>query len=465
MKISFHGAARSVTGSRHVVDAGKTRILLDCGMFQGQRDQTRERNRHLGFDPKSINTVCLSHAHIDHSGALPVLAKEGFRGNVHMTDATADLTEILLADSARIQENDCRYVNKLERRRGKKCVSPIYSGDHVQRIVKQFQGAGYKQPVSLATNVTACFHDAGHIIGSSAIWLKHRNRGNTTSLLFSGDLGRANMPILRDPSPPPPCDVLIIESTYGDRLHRDEENRRKNIAKQLVQHAIQHKSKIIVPAFSVGRTQDIIMRIKALVKNGEVDPIPIYIDSPLAFKATKVFRRHPECYDEDTYRTFTASGDVFAAKYIKFVSTAQDSKRLNRKKGPCVIISASGMCEGGRVVHHLKHAIQDEANVIVIVGFQAEHTLGRKLVEEWDTVTIFGVSTQRRAQVVRLNGFSAHADRGDLLAYVGSINPLPRKVFVVHGEERQSLAFSMTLQKEFPGMEVEVPKPNSTHNV
>ncbi len=465
MKISFHGAARSVTGSRHLIDAGKTRVLLDCGMFQGRRDEARERNRHLGFDPKSVNAVCLSHAHIDHSGALPVLAKEGYRGAVHMTNATADLTEILLADSARIQENDCRYVNKRERRRGRQCVHPIYSSDDAKKIVKQFQGSGYRQSVSLSNNLTARFHDAGHILGSSAIWLQYRNRGNSTSLLFSGDLGRANMPILRDPHPPPPCDVLIIESTYGDRLHDDEEDLRKEMAKKLVTHAIQHKSKIIVPAFSVGRTQDIVMRIKELVNNGEVDPIPIFIDSPLALKATRVFRQHPECYDEETYRTFTSTGDVFAAKYIKFISTAKDSKLLNRRRGPCVIISASGMCEGGRVVHHLKHAIEDEANVIVIVGFQAEHTLGRKLVEEWETVPIFGVPTKRRAQVLRLNGFSAHADRNDLLAYVRSIRPHPQKVFVVHGEERQSLAFAMTLRDEFPRMEVEVPKPGSTHEI
>ena len=273
------------------------------------------------------------------------------------------------------------------------------------------------------------------------------------------------MPILRDPQAPPPCDVLIIESTYGDRLHSDEQGHRKEMAKKLVKHAIEHKSKIIIPAFSVGRTQDIIMRIKELVNNGEVDPIPIFIDSPLASRATKVFRQHPECYDEDTYRTFASTGDVFAAKYIRFVSTAKESKQLNRRRGPYVVISASGMCEGGRVVHHLKHAIEDEANIIVIVGFQAEHTLGRKLVEEWDTVPIFGVPTKRRAQVVRLNGFSAHADRNDLLAYVRSITPHPQKVFVVHGEERQSLAFGMTLRDEFPGMKVEVPKPDSTHDV
>jgi len=465
MKISFYGAARSVTGSRHMIDAGKTRILLDCGMFQGRRDQARERNQHLGFDPTSVDAVCLSHAHIDHSGALPILAKGKFKGAVHMTSATADLTEILLADSARIQESDCRYVNKLEHRRGRQCVSPIYSRDDAQKIVTHFRGTGYERSVSLAPNVAARFHDAGHIIGSSAVWLQHRNRGNSTSLLFSGDLGRANMPILRDPHPPPPCDVLIIESTYGDRLHADEVDRRRDMAKKLVKHAIEHKSKILVPAFSVGRTQDIIMRIKELVKNGEVDPIPIFIDSPLALRATKVFRQHPECYDEETYRTFTASGDVFAAKYINFVSTTKDSKLLNQRKGPCVIISASGMCEGGRVVHHLKHTIEDEANVIVLVGFQAEHTLGRKLAEEWDTVPIFGVPTRRRAQVIRLNGFSAHADRNDLLSYVRAIRPHPKKVFVVHGEERQSLAFEMTLREEFPGMEVEVPKPDSTHEI
>jgi metallo-beta-lactamase family protein len=465
MNLSFHGAARSVTGSRHLLEAGGTRILLDCGMFQGRRDQARERNSHLGFDPKSVQAVLLSHAHIDHSGALPVLTKERFSGSVHMTAATADLTRILLEDSARIQQSDCRYVNKKERRRGRDCVEPFYSVEDVHRIAARFQGARYGASISAAKNITVQFHDAGHILGSAAVWTQYKQRGQSTSILFSGDLGRANMPILRDPHTPPPCDVLIIESTYGDRLHDDDQAKRRAIAKDLVDHAIQHKSKIVVPAFSVGRTQDLIMRIKELVNNGEVSPIPIYIDSPLALKAMKVFQQHPECYDEETYRTFTSKGDIFAEKYIHFVSTAKDSKLLNRRKGPCVIISASGMCEGGRVVHHLKNTIEDEANVVVLVGWQAEHTLGRKLAEEWETVPIFGVPTRRRARVVRLNGFSAHADRNDLLAYVRAITPYPRKVFVVHGEERQSLAFAMALQTEFPGMEVEVPKPESTYQI
>jgi metallo-beta-lactamase family protein len=464
MKISFHGAARSVTGSRHLIQAGSSRLLLDCGMFQGRRDQAARLNRRLGFEPKSLSAVCLSHAHIDHSGALPVLSMGGFRGSVHMTSATADLTKILLEDSARIQQSDCRYVNKKERRRGKDCVSPYYSTGDVRTITKQFRGVPYGKAISPAPNMTAQFHDAGHILGSAGIWVQYRKRGHSTSVLFSGDLGRAHMPILRDPQAPPPCDVLIIESTYGDRLHEDDQEQRKQIAKQLVDHAVQHRSKIIVPAFAVGRTQDLIMRIKDLVNNGEVEPIPIFIDSPLALKAMKVFRQHPECYDEETYRTFTSEGDVFAAKYIQYVSTAKDSKLLNRRQGPCVIISASGMCEGGRVVHHLKHAIEDEANVVVLVGWQAEHTLGRKLAEEWDTVPIFGVPTRRRAQVVRLNGYSAHADRDELLAYVRAIHPHPRKIFVVHGEERQSLAFAMALRTEFPGIDVEVPRPDSTHD-
>jgi metallo-beta-lactamase family protein len=464
MKISFHGAARSVTGSRHLIQAGSSRLLLDCGMFQGRRDQAARLNRHMGFDPKSLTAVCLSHAHIDHSGVLPVLAREGYSGSVYMTDATAELTNILLADSARIQQSDCRYVNKRERRRGKDRITPFYSLRDVQTITQQFSRTRYGKPVRVAPNLNVQFHDAGHILGSAAIWMQYRQRGQSRSLLFSGDLGRANMPILRDPQPPPPCDVLIIESTYGDRLHEDSLDARRQLARELVEHAIQHRSKIIVPAFAVGRTQEIIIRIKEMVKAGVVDPIPIYIDSPLALQAMQVFRRHPECYDEETYRTFTSEGDPFAAKYIRYVSTAEDSKALNAKKGPLVIISASGMCEGGRVVHHLKYAIEDETNIIAIVGWQAEHTLGRKLVEEWDTVPIFGVPTRRRARVVRFNGFSAHADRNDLLAYVRAIQPMPQKVFVVHGEERQSLAFAMTLKTEFPGMEVEVPRPDSTYD-
>ncbi len=465
MKLSFHGAARSVTGSRHLIETSTSRVLLDCGMFQGRREEAARQNRELGFEPKSLSAVLLSHAHIDHSGALPVLARHGFSGKVHLTRASADLAVIMLQDAARIQESDCAYVNKKERRRGKQCVRPFFDADDVEAIARRFVGARYHDVLKVDPRVTASFHDAGHILGSAAIRVKYTARGNTTTVLFSGDLGRAKMPILRDPEPPPSCDVLIVESTYGDRLHEQAGEEMKKKAEALLSHARAHKSKIIVPAFAVGRTQELVMRIKELVTESRVEPIPIYIDSPLAARATAVFRQHPECYDEETYKTFSADGDPFASRYIHFVSTVEDSKRLNAMRGPCVIISSSGMCEGGRILHHLKHAIQDEANVIVFVGFQAEHTLGRKLVEGWDVVPIFGVPTPRRAQVVKFNGLSAHADRNDLLAYVRAIDPLPGVIFVVHGEEKQALSLAAAIQAEHPRIDVRIPHRGSTHDV
>lgn len=465
MKLSFHGAARSVTGSRHLLETPGCRLLLDCGMFQGRREEAARQNRELGFDPRSLSSVLLSHAHIDHSGALPMLVQQHFTGKVHLTRATADLTAIMLQDAAHIQESDCLYVNKKERRRGKKCIAPLFDSDDVQDITRRFVGVRYQDVVKIGPRVTASFHDAGHILGSAAVRVKYTARGNTTTVLFSGDLGRSHMPILRDPEPPPPCDVLILESTYGDRLHEQNEEAMKQKAQELIAHARAHKSKIIVPAFAVGRTQELVMRIKQIVGEGRVDPIPIYIDSPLASKATDVFRQHPECYDEDTMHTFATEGDPFASRYIHFISSPEDSKRLNEMKGPMVIISASGMCEGGRVLHHLKHAIQDEANVIVFVGFQAEHTLGRKLVEGWDVVPIFGVPTQRKAQVVKLNGLSAHADRNDLLAYVRAITPLPSTIFIVHGEEKQALSLGAAIQTEHAGVDVVIPRRGDSHDI
>lgn len=465
MKLSFHGAARSVTGSRHLLEVPGFRVLLDCGMFQGRRGEAFHRNRNLGFNPKSVGAVLLSHAHIDHSGVLPVLPGQGFAGKVYLTRATADLAGIMLEDSARVQENDCRYVNKKEGRRGRTCIRSLYDSDDVRKIVRRFQGERYGDQIKIAPRLTASFYDAGHILGSAAVRVKYTARGNSTTVLFSGDLGRSHMPILRDPEPPPPCDVLILESTYGDRLHEQLGEEMKKKAQALIEHARTHKSKIIVPAFAVGRTQELVMRIKELVGEGRVEPIPIYIDSPLANKATGVFKRHPECYDEETSKTFSDAGDVFASRHIRFVSSPEESKRLNAMRGPCVIISSSGMCEGGRIVHHLKHAVQDEANVIVIVGFQAEHTLGRKLVEGWDVVPIFGVPTPRRAQVVRFNGLSAHADRNDLLAYVRAIDPLPSRIFIVHGEEKQALSLGAAIQTEHPQIDVLIPHQGSTHDV
>lgn len=463
MKIAFHGAARSVTGSRHLLETSDARVLLDCGLFQGRRQEAERRNRDLGFDPRSVSAVLLSHAHIDHAGALPVLTKHAFPGKVFLTRATADLAAVMLEDSAHIQKNDCAYVNKREHRRGRRCTKPVYDGHDVRAVVRRFEGIPYDRSTTIAPRLSVSFHDAGHILGSALVRLKYTRRGNSTTILFTGDLGRKQRPILRDPADPPACDVLIMESTYGDRLHEEVGEVLKKKAADLVNHAKAHRSKIVVPAFAVGRTQEIVMRLKELVSEGRIDPIPIYIDSPLATKATEVFRRHPDCYDEDTYRTFTSQGDPFAARYIRYVDSVQESKRLNAMKGPCIIIASSGMCEGGRVLHHLKHAIQDEANVIVIAGFQAEHTLGRKLVEGWDVVPIFGVPTPRRARVVRFNGFSAHADRRDLLEFVQALDPPPKKIFVVHGEEKQALSLAAAIRAEHSKIDVTVPDQGSEH--
>ena len=464
MKITFHGAARSVTGSRHELQFGKTRILLDCGLFQGRRQDSERFNRNVGVDPETIHAVLLSHAHIDHSGALPLLTKGKFRGPVYMTEATQDLAGILLEDSARIQQADCGYLHK-KRRRGHKGPTPYYSIKDVGIIRQQFEAIPYDHTFRVSTRIKARFTDVGHILGSSSVWVKYTSQRQSVSVLFSGDVGRYDMPILRDPQPSPPCDVLILESTYGDRIHEEDLEGMRTKAESLVKHALKYNSKIIVPAFAVGRTQELVMRIKELVQEGRIPPLPIFIDSPLASKATQIFRQHPECFDEETLNTFISQKDLFGAKYIHYVGNVQESQRLNNQPGPCVIIAASGMCEGGRILHHLKHGIQNEKNIIAMVGFQAEHTLGRKLIEEWDTVPIFGKPTPRRAQIVRFNGLSAHGDRHDLLEFVHRLNPKPRKIFVVHGEERQSFSLATALREEYPKIDVIIPTLHSTHDL
>ena len=447
MKLSFYGAARSVTGSRHLLEAGSARLLLDCGLFQGHRQDTDVRNHDLGFDPTSLDAVLLSHAHIDHSGALPVLSKQGFKGRVYATDATCDLANLMLQDSAKVQEQDCGYVNRKERRRGRRCRAPYYDTDDVRDIVRRFSSLRYREDVKIGRHLSASFHNAGHILGSGAVHLKVHHKGLRTGILFSGDLGRRGMPILRDPDPPPPCDVLILESTYGDRLHEQDADERTRMAKELFAHAIAYKSKIIVPAFAIGRTQDLVMRIKDLVRAGTVPPIPIYIDSPLASKATDIFRAHPDLFDEETFHTFLQEGDPFGARYVRYVSTPEESKKLNDAKGPCVIITSSGMCEGGRVLHHLGARLADERSTVLLVGFQAAGTRGRSLQEGARTLRMHGRDVPVRARVATLDGLSAHADRDEILRWLASFNRPPRRTFVVHGEPHAAESLSKVIRE------------------
>jgi metallo-beta-lactamase family protein len=350
--------------------------------------------------------------------------------------------------------SDCSYVNKKEQRKGQACTRPLYNTDDVRKLVRRFEGTRYGDTLKIAPRVTASFHDAGHILGSAAILVKYTVRGNTTTVLFSGDLSRSNMPILRDHEPPRPCDVLVLESTYGGRLHEINRETMKQKTLNLLTHAKTHKSKIVVLAFAVGWTQELVMRIKELVGEGRLDPIPIYIDSPLASRATEVFRRHSGCYDEETTRTFTSSGDLFAGR--QYAPEWHEGPLRHH-------LHLGHVRRRPRRVSSLKHAIQDEASVIVFVGFQSEHTLGRKLVEGWDVLPIFGVPTPRRAQIVTFNGLSAHADRQDLLAYVRVIIPAPDKIFLVHGEEKQALSLAAAIQAEHSQIEVTVPHVGASH--
>jgi metallo-beta-lactamase family protein len=462
MRITFHGAARNVTGSMFLLEAGGKRLLVDCGLHQGRREESEARNREMPFDPASLDAAVLTHAHLDHSGRLPVLAKKGFRGKVYMTPATRDLLGIMLRDSAHIQESDIKFVNKRHRQKGLPPKEPLYDKDDVEACLGLFAEVDYGKPFGPLPGVTAVFRDAGHILGSAMVEMDASDNGAKKRLLFSGDLGRQGMPIIRDPHQPAEADVLIMESTYGDRLHGALEETSGKL-EALVRQTYQRRGKVIIPAFSVGRTQEIVYELHILFKDGRLPPLPIYVDSPLSANATEIFRNHPECFDRETFEQFGREDDPFGFRRLTYVGGPDESKKLNDRDGPCVIISASGMCEGGRVLHHLAHSIGDPKNLVLIVGFQAQGTLGRRLVEKAERVRILGDEYQVRAQVKTLNGFSAHADRDGLLGFVRGIQKGPERIFLVHGEEPQSLALAGQLKKE--GRAVEVPVEGQTAEI
>jgi metallo-beta-lactamase family protein len=464
MEIQFLGAAQTVTGSQHLISVNGSRILLECGLFQGKRRQSFERNRNLPFDAASVDALILSHAHIDHSGNIPNLVRSGFQGSIYCTFATRDLCSAMLRDSAYIQEQDAAYVNKKRARKGQPPVEPIYTHADAIASLEHFVSVGYDRPVLVAPGVRCTFLDAGHILGSSVILLEVEEGRQQTRLLFSGDLGRP-MPILRDPTPAPAADALIIESTYGDRVHPPHEEAEQRLL-ELIGSTCTRGGKVVIPAFTVGRTQEIVYSLHRLANARKLPDVPVFVDSPLAVNVTEVFRLHPECYDEEL-REFMAQDrhpDPFGFDRLRYIRNVEDSKALNVLEGPAVIISASGMCEAGRILHHLKHNIGDPRNAVLIVSWQAPHTLGRRLVERRKVVKIFGQEYPLRARVEVINGYSAHADRDELLGWVKPIAQDLQQAFVVHGDPGPAAALADGL-RQLGVRDVAVPEQGNVSRV
>ncbi len=456
LSITFHGAAGTVTGSRHLLEFDGRRILLDCGLFQGRRQESRDLNRELPFDASKIDAVVLSHAHIDHSGNLPTLVKHGFKGKVFCTRATADLLRIMLLDSAHIQEHDAAWLNK-RLKRGEKPVEPLYGSKEAERLLELLAPQRYRKDFDVLPGLSCRFLDAGHILGS-AISLLDFDRGSDTPyrLVYSGDLGRKNLPILKDPEPVDRADAVIMESTYGDR-HHDEILDSEERLGEIIRRTSARGGKVIIPAFSVGRSQEIVYELSELMNDGEIPEIPIYIDSPLTVKASKIFRDHQECFDEETWEILHEGNDPFGFDRMHYITNVEESKQLNFRHGPCVIISASGMAEAGRILHHLRNNVEDSKNTILIVGFMAAHTLGQRLESGVRRVRILGGEHDVRAEVQSLHAFSAHADRDDLLEFVGGMTRPPGQIFLVHGEESQTAALAEGLRKQSTA-EIQIPK-------
>lgn len=437
MKIHFHGAARTVTGSMHLLEINDHKLLLDCGLFQGRRKEAFTRNRTFPFRPDEIDAVILSHAHIDHSGNLPNLVKQGFNGPIYTTYATAHLDNIMLLDSGYIHEKDAEYLNKKRLKQGKPLIEPLYTKEDAARVAPLFECVNYEEYFEPAPGVKAHLVDAGHILGSAAVVLDIIEEGKTFRLWFSGDIGRPGLQLIRDPILPDNSDILIMESTYGDEKKREPEAAFLEF-REVVQRAVARKGRVIIPSFAVGRTQELVYCLHKMVEDGDIPEIPVFVDSPLAIRASQVFREHPECFDEETQYFISEDKHHAALDFegLKYTLTVEESKKINFTKPPFVVISASGMAETGRILHHLKNNVEDSRNTILIVSWQAPHTLGRRLAEQKKEIKIFGKTYHRRADVVTINGFSAHAGQQLLVEYAQATHETLKKVFLVHGEPR-----------------------------
>lgn len=440
MKLKFCGAAGTTTGSQHLLEVNGKKILLDCGLYQGRRDDEYEINCCFPhFDPASIDAVVLSHAHIDHSGNLPNLCSKGFVGNIYATFATRDLCQIMLADCARIQTSDVKWLNKRLKKRGEPLREPIYSVLDADECMRQFINLGYDRPLLIADGVTLTFIDAGHILGSAQVQLDvvDQEDGQTKRFLFSGDVGRGDNDILRDPVAPQGVDFLLMESTYGGREHEMPTKADAHIV-EILQRSLERGGKILIPAFAVERTQALLWALHQLFEEERIPDIPVYVDSPLAVSATEIFRLHPECFNEEVHRFLYEKRNPFGFEGLTLIRDVKSSKELNAREGQCIIISASGMCEAGRILHHLRNGIGDPKTTILFVGYCAEQTLGWKIREGWNEVRIFGEEFKVRASVETLDSFSGHADHSELLDYFNGMTGPRKKVWLVHGEQHRS---------------------------
>ena len=437
IELEFIGAARGVTGSKHILRTSKAAVMLDCGMFQGRRRESNERNRNLPVPVDELDAVVLSHAHIDHAGLLPLLYKKGYRGPVYATPATRDLCTPMLIDAAMIQEADAKHIRKLIEREqlDMEPVEPLYDQDDVTGLLGQIVGLPYRRPYTIAPGVTLKLLDAGHVLGSSIIVLDVEDDGIRNRIAFAVDLGRKGLPILRNPEIPGGINCLIAESTYGDRLHPPIEEVDNALA-EAVNRTVRRGGKIFIPAFALERAQEVVYALKRLRADRRVPAVPVYVDSPLTVKLTDVFKMHPECYDKETYARLVGGDPPFDFDGLHYVSDKEESKAITAQPGPLIVIAASGMCEAGRILHHLREGVEDHRNTVLIVGFQAQHTLGRRITERQYEVKIFGVMRRLAAEVVVLNGFSAHADQNDLIEFTEAVREKGklRQVFLVHGE-------------------------------
>jgi len=453
MKITFCGAAGTTTGSQHLLHVNGQTILLDCGLYQGHREKSYDINCNFPyFEPTAIDTVVLSHAHIDHAGNLPNLCRKGFRGNIFATFATRDLCQIMLADSARIQESDVDWLNKHNKRKGLAPVEPLYSEQDAERCLRQFVTLNYERPMLIAPGVKLTFLDAGHILGSAQVLLEidDEEDGKHKRLLFSGDVGRGNNDLLNDPAIAENIDILIMESTYGGREHEVPAGVDAHIG-TVINQALKRKGKIFIPAFAVERTQQILYVLHKLFEDKIIPDVPVFVDSPLAVSATEIFRLHPEGFNHRVYEDLFDRENPFGFENLTLIRAVKASKELNELQGTAIIIAASGMCEAGRILHHLKNGIGDPKNTVLFVGYCAENTLGRKIREGEKEVPILGDRYQVRAHIEKIDSFSGHADHSELLDYFARMTGPKERVFLVHGEPNASQALKEALDQQHDG--------------